>query len=188
MTRVWYWRRCWLPVAWAGLRPLRDASPQPVEALSRGYTFEWGPKGLFSILGGKLTLHGEMATDALRRLFPALGGAGNGCRPSSDTPLLPGAQWRTDPARIVDTLWETGVEEESVAYLLRTYGARSERFVDLLREDSSRREPLTSGLPPLWAEVPFAIRNEMAIRPEDFLFLLDAFRAGVHGVAPAKSG
>ncbi len=151
----------------AGLRPLYDRPGRAVGEVSRSYEMVWGPRGLLSVLGGKLTLHRLAAQEAVRFLEPQFGGAP--MSPNGGAPLLPGGQWVEPAERIAGQLRASGLAPESVEHLLGTYGGRSAAFLDMLRDHPQGGEPIVPGLPHIWAEMSFALGWEMAVKPEDYL-------------------
>jgi len=148
-----------------GLRPLYDQSSRPAGEISRAYETVWGPPGLLSVLGGKLTLHRRAAEDALRFLERECGWSADG----GVAEPLPGARWRGAPDVLAEELRRAGARPESVSHLLQTYGSRAALFLDLLRAAPGSAGAIVGGLPYIWAEASFAREHEMAIRPEDFL-------------------
>ncbi len=152
----------------AGLRPLYDRPARSAGEVSRAYEMVWGPEGLLSVLGGKLTLHRRAAAEAVRFLEARLGraGAGRNGRPG----VLPGARWSQPRERVAAHLRRAGVGPESVTHLIDSYGGRSAQVLDLLQEHPEWRSPLVPGLPHIWAELPFVRECEMAVKPEDYLY------------------
>ena len=63
-----------------------------------------------------------------------------------------------------------GLSADQIEHLAYRYGSRSEQVLTLARRDTSLRQPLVSGLPDIWAEAVFAVRQEMAQEPDDILF------------------
>jgi glycerol-3-phosphate dehydrogenase len=54
-------------------------------------------------------------------------------------------------------------------YLLTTYGTGYTRVLDLIKDDPALAERISPTLPHVWAEIPHAIRHEMALSLCDFL-------------------
>lgn len=166
----------------AGLRPLYDRPARAAGEVSRAYEVVWGPEGLLSVLGGKLTLHRRAAATAVRFLEQQCGwpaGFPNG------EATLPGAAWARAPGDLTGAFHRAGVDAESAAHLLRTYGARSARFLEVLRASPEWRARVLPDLPHIWAECAFAQEWEMAIQADDFLHRRGdlALLAAAHGRA-----
>jgi glycerol-3-phosphate dehydrogenase len=94
-------------------------------------------------------------------------------RPTRTAPL-PGG--RTGPfAAFVKAATENALREFQLASpvaqrIVRTYGSRWREVLELVREQKSLGEPLPGSPALLAAEVEFAVRHEMALKVEDFLF------------------
>jgi glycerol-3-phosphate dehydrogenase len=171
----------------AGLRPLYDQPARDAGEVSRAYHIEWQRAGLLSVLGGKLTLHRRAAAKALRFISRELGhrqarkSARDTCGP------LPGAVWTNSTHALTGVLEEAGLAEDSIKHLVQTYGSRAALIADMLAEEPSWRRRIAQGLPHILAEVPFAIRYEMATCARDFTERRSdlALRARADGVALA---
>ena len=151
----------------AGLRPLYDRPGRAAGEVSRSYEIVWGPEGLLSVLGGKLTLHRLAAQEAVRFLEPRFGHGP--MSPDGAAPLLPGGRWDQPAIRIGAQLGACGVTPETIEHLMATNGGRSAALPEMLRDHPEWGEPLVPGLPHIWAEIPFARESEMAVKPEDYL-------------------
>jgi glycerol-3-phosphate dehydrogenase len=158
-------------VARAGLRPLYDKrAGRPAGEVSRAYHIEWHREGLLSVLGGKLTLHRQAATEALAVLSRKLNASHAGDQRRARASLqLPGAVWHFSPESLMEKLLEAGVGQDCVEHLLRTYGSRALLFVELLAENHTWCERIAPPLPHIRAEAVFSMRYEMATCAGDFL-------------------
>ncbi|HVG32262.1 MAG TPA: glycerol-3-phosphate dehydrogenase/oxidase [Pyrinomonadaceae bacterium] len=158
-------------VARAGLRPLYDKrAGRPAGEVSRAYHIEWQREGLLSVLGGKLTLHRQAATEALDVLSRKLNASHAVASKKRRASLhLPGAVWHSSPESVTKKLLDAGVRQDSVEHLLSTYGSRALLFVELLAEDHTLRERIIPPLPHIRAEAVFSMRYEMATCAEDFM-------------------
>jgi glycerol-3-phosphate dehydrogenase len=162
---------------YAGVRPLlweqQDARPQ---ARSRHYRVTEVMPGLITIAGGKLTLYRPMAWEVVNQVARSLAQDHTRypIRPPGDAqpPWLNGviedwngyqAYWQA--ALAVGTNLPDGVPGSLVA----TYGPELGKVVQLLHDDPSLSEPLTSDLPIIKAQVIHAIRHEMALTLADVL-------------------
>jgi glycerol-3-phosphate dehydrogenase len=151
--------------ACAGLRPLVEAGGGRVADLSREHAVVESPRGLVSIIGGKLTTYRQMAEDAVDLLARRDGG-GRPCR----TAALPLAGTEElDAAR--EALARSGLAPEQQAHLLRSYGGASLEILALGGADPVLLHPLVDGLPVVGAEVVYACREEQAVSLADVMFL-----------------
>jgi glycerol-3-phosphate dehydrogenase len=154
--------------AYAGLRPLlaADAAGGGTARLSRRHEIYSGPAGLITIAGGKLTTYRRMAEDAVNCVLGRPGGA-----PSPTRNLaLDGAEGFM---RLIPSLRARarrgGVSDRTLRLLLRTYGTRAARVLELIEERPALRSPIADGHPHVAAEVVLAAREEMAVSVEDVL-------------------
>ncbi|MDR7465356.1 MAG: FAD-dependent oxidoreductase, partial [Armatimonadota bacterium] len=151
--------------ACAGLRPLVEAGGGRVADLSRRHAVVESPRGLVSIIGGKLTTYRQMAEDTVDLLARRDGG-GRPCRTA--TLPLAGTE-RLAEAR--QALAGSGLAAEQQRHLLRSYGGTSTEILALGGAEPTLLRPLVDDLPVLAAEVAYACRQEMAVTLADVMFL-----------------
>lgn len=155
-----------IAASWAGIRPLvASTSTADTANLARDHVIHCSPSGLITITGGKWTTYRKMAQDTvdyavwLARLSPT-----RECR--SDGMKLHGSQaLKADGAALLEA--EYGLEPEVAAHLHRNYGDRAGDVAGLCRGTLGER--LVQGHPYLKGEVLYAVREEWAVRPLDFL-------------------
>lgn len=174
----------------AGLRPLIYEGGKSPGEVSREHKIFESPRNLVHIAGGKLTTYRAMAAGLLYYLTKRCG-ISMGPDLTARQPLYGGEveDWGAYFAAKSDQIVrEFHLPPEIARYLLRTYGRRAEDILPLLREDAKLREPIVSGLPFIWAQIPYTVRNEMALSLSDFLirrihiFSLDKDQGGT--IAP----
>ncbi len=153
--------------AYAGVRPLPYKEEGPESAITRRHIIKSNEdvaRGLFSIIGGKLTTYRNLAEQAVDKLAKLQHWKLPACR-TRDTDL-PGA-FGIDRARkalqALDSLSEAGVER-----LLGIYGGRAAAVADLCRGELANT--LGDDGRVLAAEVVFAMREEFALTLEDIVF------------------
>lgn len=148
--------------AWAGLRPLINASGGGPSSVSRDYALFENRSGLVTVAGGKLTAFRSMASHIVDRLFPRTRGSNPLHR--SAAPLPGATENPLSGADIGRLAAELGEPAEEVERVVRRYGRR---FPTLL-QDYAQREP---GSDPQLAwrrmQLRYAVRAEMAMRLED---------------------
>jgi len=151
--------------AWAGLRPLIADKAGSTADLSRKHTvYEIAP-GITGITGGKLTTYRRMAKDAVDRVASSLGeDAKSKTRwirlGSSDAAALTRAVERRAAHR--------GIPVGSARNLVRCYGDRSMRILDLAEASDLTRQ-LVPGAQPIAAEAVYCAGNEMVVHLSDLL-------------------
>jgi glycerol-3-phosphate dehydrogenase len=145
--------------SWAAVRPLLEGTARDPGMLSRDYAVVRGRGGVISVLGGKLSLHREMATDVLS----AIGVSSNG----TSEPPLPGEAWPLARAALESSL--AGLVGDGAAiHLMATYGGRADRILARIEDEPELGAPLAPGLPHVRAELEHAVTSEMAIVAEDY--------------------
>jgi glycerol-3-phosphate dehydrogenase len=162
--------------AFAGLRALVVQPGLSPSENTREYRLHQDPwaSNFVSICGGKLTTAralGEKVTDlVLARLKTSPRGAN--AYPTRKAPL-PGGQTGPFEVYLNYAAWEA-VRMFDVPYpiaerIVKTYGSRWRAVLDPTRDNKSLAATLPGSPDLLAAEVDFAIREEMAVRVEDFV-------------------
>jgi glycerol-3-phosphate dehydrogenase len=162
--------------SWAGVRPLvaDEGSPTPSD-VSRDFTIEVGPEGMYSITGGKLTTCRSMAEALVNRVVKQegkrFGWTAGPCRTRS-LPLIGGdidgfEQYAAGAAAALTESWD--ISPAITHHLLKAYGSEHVRLLAYARRDARLLSPLADGCPVLRAEALFAAEEEMALTLEDFM-------------------
>lgn len=161
---------------WAGLRPLvREEGVKSASKVSREHELIGGEDGLLILAGGKLTTYRLMAKETVDRALKHMEKEGlvaediRKCR-TKHRPL-PGGVGLPEKGgaktRVADISERFGVSLALADHLSETFGGRAGL---VLRETGEEdRKPVLKGLAHIWAEVDFAVRNEMAARLEDVM-------------------
>lgn len=146
--------------AYAGIRPLPHRTKGPESAITRKHIIQSHRrvvKGLFSIIGGKLTTYRSLAEQAVDKIGKALGRKLPPCR-THDT-LLPGA-WGLEEAKDALHDWQ-GLSEEGVERLLGIYGGRATGIAELARQRPELAACIDEHDTIPAAEIVFVVREEM---------------------------
>jgi glycerol-3-phosphate dehydrogenase len=162
---------------YAGLRALAIEPGRSPSANSREYHFHRDPwaKNFVSLCGGKLTTARALGEKLVDQVVARLGGHQPPAfffHPTQQEPLPGGF---TEPFEtFVKSAAERAVREFRLPLpvarrIVATYGSRWPFVLRPLRDDRLLAEPLPGTPTLLSAEVDFAVRHEMAIKPEDFL-------------------
>jgi glycerol-3-phosphate dehydrogenase len=120
---------------------------------------------LVSLLGGKWTTYRLMAKDTVDQV-DGIFGQQNAC--TTDAHILAGGEdyyfesWK-------ELMSFYALKEEVCKHLVSKYGSRARQVCNLIMQNSDLKEPLHEAYPYIKAEVVYAVRNEMAILPRDFL-------------------
>lgn len=154
---------------YAGYRPLVKPRNTKVSTakLSRSHVVLQGSSGLVSIVGGKLTTYRRMAQDTVDVLSKR-----DGARPVHPTinlPLLGSAGWSVRKPEMERRAAKLGLAEPVIEHLEGAYGTEADSVMDLVQQDASLGERLVADLPYIKAEVVYACRYEMAMKPQDVL-------------------
>src|SRR3989441_2778401 len=150
---------------YAGLRPLVEAGSRSSADLPREHAVVESPRGLVSIVGGKLTSYRRMAEDTVD-VLARRDGERRPCR-TSTLPLADAEG--LDAAR--QALARDGLPRNIQQHLLAAYGAAAADILAIANGDAALRAPLAEELPVLAAEVVYACRHEMALTLADMMFL-----------------
>jgi glycerol-3-phosphate dehydrogenase len=161
---------------WAGVRPLLapDAAGVSAGGTSREHAVWRESDGLLCVAGGKLTTFRAMAADVARRATEVLErehGVRSGVYYTQHVPL-PGAPEMGFPEflrAVTSRAAPLGLDSVAATHLARSYGTGAIGILREIEGDPSLAAPLVAGLPYRWAEVPYAVRCEMALTLEDVL-------------------
>ncbi|MBB2494867.1 glycerol-3-phosphate dehydrogenase [Aquipseudomonas ullengensis] len=156
---------------YSGVRPLCDDESDEPSAVTRDYTLSLsgasGEAPLLSVFGGKLTTYRKLAEAALLHLaptFPRL------CPAWTDKAPLPGGENMDSRDALADKLiarfgW---LDRELAQRWVSTYGSRTWRLLDGIKQQSELGEHLGAGL--YAREVEYLRREEWARSAEDILW------------------
>ena len=135
----------------AGIRPLvRASDDKNTASLSRDHTIVISNSGLLTIAGGKWTTYRQMAEDCVRHAATLAGLEARPC--------------------VTKRLNVHGYHKSSQKFgNLALYGSDAPAIQDLLRVDTTRKEPIHPALTALGGEVVWAVRFEAARTVDDFL-------------------
>ncbi|HEV7591394.1 MAG TPA: glycerol-3-phosphate dehydrogenase [Longimicrobium sp.] len=161
---------------WAGVRPLlaprKGAGSE--SATSREHEIWWDRSGLLSIAGGKLTTYRVMAeqvVDRAAKRLKAAHGVESGISPTEHLPLpgAPPGPWQAFDQKIRADALALGLDDDAGYHLARAYGEDAEEVLAAVRADPAQGARIAEGFPYVWAEVPHAVRREMALTLDDLL-------------------
>jgi glycerol-3-phosphate dehydrogenase len=117
-------------------------------------------RGLFSVVGGKLTTYRALAQEAVELIFRALGKTPPPCR-TADAPL-PGAAVEDLEGFRRDFNTRSTLPPSSTARLLKVYGARATQVLRLAQSDAELSRVISEETGSIGAEVVHAFREELA--------------------------
>ena len=156
---------------YAGVRPLPHHSAGPESAITRKHiiTGHANAKGLWTVIGGKLTTYRSLSEGAVDRIVKQLGKQSRvkaePCRTREEP--LPGAHRVDEAERAVRQLRQLG--REGKERMLNVYGGRAMRILELAGKEPALATPTDESWTVLAAEVAFAIRHEFARNLTDIL-------------------
>jgi len=147
----------------AGVRALvkRPGSESSVSRMHRVVDGEpFGPSGLISVLGGKITAYRAIAEEVTDLICRRLGVPK---RPSATaTTPLPGALTPPTPAQKQD-------KGELLRHLYDLYGCDAQKVMALAEAETELHSPLSPKYKDIGAQVVYGVRNEHCVRLGDFL-------------------
>ncbi len=147
---------------YAGVRPLPFVGARDAAGITRRHFIRASSlRGLFSVVGGKLTTSRSLAEEAVDLLFKELGRPAPACTTAQDS--LPGA----DAAEGFHAFAESfaarcGLQPKSAARLLKIYGTRASEVCRLADAHAELREPFSEETGSIGAEVVFSFKEELA--------------------------
>lgn len=149
---------------YSGIRPLAFSGPSESKISRKHRVIKEGKTGrIITIAGGKLTTYRNMAKDAVDAACRTLG-IKKAC--VTDREAFPGGL----PMPYDDYIKEAtpdlaarhGMDPEIIAHLIRFYGSRAERLLDLAGTGPSLKETISSESGDIYAQVAYSIIEEGA--------------------------
>ncbi|HEX7586968.1 MAG TPA: glycerol-3-phosphate dehydrogenase, partial [Anaerolineae bacterium] len=148
---------------YAGLRPLVSQQGKSATKTSREHEIWTTASGLVTIAGGKLTTYRSMAEELVNTVGKQL---------RSEFQVLPNQPCLTAKTPLVEgeTVSATqGLPPDVIEHLNHAHGPEMGRVLEVARRDPRLTKPIVEGLPYIWAEVPYAVEQEMALTATDIL-------------------
>lgn len=168
--------------AWSGLRPLVSATEEDGKTsnLSREHLLFTGPSGIIGLIGGKLTNYRilsihitDMVLDQLNRRQAATFDAAKIGPPCTDKIMLGNwdnhSDYLTSSAQISSRGRKLGLDPATIDHITATFGKDALTVLDIAEANPSLVERICPDFPPILAEIPFVVENEMALSLEDIL-------------------
>ncbi|HEX7955446.1 MAG TPA: glycerol-3-phosphate dehydrogenase [Pyrinomonadaceae bacterium] len=145
----------------SGVRPLPRVDARSEGAVTRRHFVRPSRvRGLYSVVGGKLTTYRSLSEEVVDLLFRQLGKTSPPCATAS-TPL-PGAAVEDFAAFRRDFAARSPLPRASTDRLVRVYGVRAAEVLRLAQGDTELSRPLSEETGSIRAEVVYAFRDEMA--------------------------
>ncbi|HWS88653.1 MAG TPA: glycerol-3-phosphate dehydrogenase [Pyrinomonadaceae bacterium] len=146
---------------YSGVRPLPRVGEGEESGITRRHFIKPArARGLFSIVGGKLTTYRSLAEEAVGLIFRTLGRNPPPCR-TADVPL-PGAAVEKFDAFRRDFGARSTLPPRSTARLLKVYGVRAAEVLRLAQKDEELSRVISEETGTIGAEVVYAFQEEMA--------------------------
>jgi glycerol-3-phosphate dehydrogenase len=165
---------------WAGLRPLIRSDAASESEVSREHEVYTRDDGMVIIAGGKLTTYRRMAKQAVTAAVRSLVGRGL-LQADRLTPALtkhrplPGAVGLEQPslegvAAVGRGLMDRfGLDVDTATHLCGVYGTRAVALAERIAANRDLGRRLDAELPYVWAEIDFAVQEDLAVTVEDVL-------------------
>jgi glycerol-3-phosphate dehydrogenase len=155
--------------SYTGVRPLPRMEKKVEGDITRKHIIKHHrriAKGLYSVIGGKLTTYRHLAEEATNRIGRRLHMTGAQC--TTATRPLPGAG---EPVSTVDARLRAceHIEAETRAHLIGTYGSRSQKILDLVDSRPELADVICPFSAAIAAEIIFAYEHELATTLADVL-------------------
>jgi glycerol-3-phosphate dehydrogenase len=157
---------------YAGIRPLAFAGSSESKISRKHRVIREGRSGrIITIAGGKLTTYRAMAKDVLDAVCSILK-LRRPCR--TDRQAFPGGLPVPHDEFVKEAVPELGscygVDRETVLHLIRFYGSRTKRVLDLVKAEPALREQISPESRDIYAQVVYSIREEQARTLPDVVF------------------
>jgi glycerol-3-phosphate dehydrogenase len=156
---------------YAGVRPLPYQPTGAEGGITRRHIIhDHAPaiRGLLTIVGGKLTTYRNLAEQTVDQIYKRLGSKPPRCE-TAHIPL-PGAAGVSFDSFKRRFVAESGLPVAAAERLIRVYGARAPRILEIAADEPMLREAFCDETGAIGAEVVCAIRDEMAQTLTDILF------------------
>ena len=173
---------------YSGVRPLPFVAAGDAAGITRRHFVRPSRvRGLFSVVGGKLTTYRSLAEEAVDLIFRQLGKTPTPCTTAARP--LPGAAVADFAAFREAFKSQSPLPPKSVERLLKVYGTRAEDVLRLALSDAGLQETISDETRSIGAEVVYAFQSEMAETLADCLMRRTMTglnsRAGLDAVEPA---
>ncbi len=146
---------------YSGVRPLPRAGGRDASAVTRRHFVRPSRvRGLFSVVGGKLTTYRSLAEGAVDLIFRTQGRTAPPCE-TANVPL-PGAAVEDFEAFRRDFDARSTLPPASTTRLLKIYGVRAAEVLRLVQSDAELSQVISEETGSIVAEVVYAFREEMA--------------------------
>jgi glycerol-3-phosphate dehydrogenase len=160
--------------SFAGLRPLvqQESDDGSTKNMSREHIIFEGPNGMMGLTGGKLTNYRIMAIEVNDRILNKLPHV-SFKESRTDRMMLGGWKDKQDFLAVTATMSakarKLSIEPATLDHLISNYGADAQVVIDIIEKDPSLNERICPDFPPVMAEVPFCVFDEMVVSLEDLL-------------------
>ena len=149
---------------YAGIRPLAFAGSSESKISRKHRIIREGRSGrIVTIAGGKLTTYRAMAKDVMDAVCSVLKLRRRCC---TDTKAFPGGLPVSYDEYMKEAVPELGsryrVDRETVLHLVRLYGSRTGRVLELVKDDPALREQISPESRDIHAQAVYGIREELA--------------------------
>ena len=147
---------------YAGVRPLPFVGPRDAASITRRHFIRASRlRGLFSVVGGKLTTSRSLAEEAVGLIFKELKRPAPACTTAHEP--LPGATAAEGFQAFAESFpARSGLPSKSAARLLKIYGTRAAEVCLLAAEHAELRAPFDEETGSIGAEVVFSFEYELA--------------------------
>ena len=148
---------------WAGLRPLVSQLGKSTGGTSREHEIWTTESGLVTIAGGKLTTYRSMAEELVDLVVKQLRDQHH------IAPKQPCSTARIPLVDVEPVAMNGDLPQDVKEHLVHSHGPEAGRVIEMIRRDPKLGERIVEDLAYIWAEVPYAIENEMAMTLDDVL-------------------
>jgi glycerol-3-phosphate dehydrogenase len=133
-------------------------------------------KGMVGVVSDTMTSYRYLARAAVDRLLQIDPGLAHAAVSPSRTERMMLGGWfdkqdfLTVTALIAARARKMSIEPSTIDHLVATYGKEAQQVLDLVEEQPYLNQRICPDFPPILAEVPYSVANEMAVSLEDLLY------------------
>ncbi len=169
-----------IKAVWSGLRPLVDTvkdnkNNSLTKSVSRKHIIFDSPNDTITVVGGKLTNYRIIASEVVDYLLKKKPQLKPKHLLSITKEIMLGgfndkADYLSSSAIISARGRKLGLDPATIDHLLSSYGKEANNILDLIETQPEFNKRICPDFPPIFAEIPYNIKNEMAISLQDIMY------------------
>ncbi|GAB4116214.1 MAG: glycerol-3-phosphate dehydrogenase/oxidase [Sideroxydans sp.] len=163
------WTRQDVIASYAGLRVMKQSDAAHPSAASRDWEIRTAANGLHHAVGGKITSAREDVAVIVDAVCAQLGVATAGTSGERGLPWAPPADFAAWSVAVAARAQALGIDAQCAHWLLRRYGMRVARVLDIVAATPQRAARIVPDVPLIEADLLWSAQDEMAQHLSDLL-------------------